>query len=88
VAIKRIFSGNAESKVAYEIEFADTKSIPATVEKTSLTTLNTDQKITASFAAKATEETPVFFHKNRNGTIAIATGAAPKVWPEDEMAIK
>ena len=31
-----------------------------------------------------TPDTPVFFHKNRNGTIVIATGQEPDVWPEDE----
>ncbi len=27
----------------------------------------------------------VFFHKNRDGSFAIATGAAPDIWPEDEI---
>lgn len=25
----------------------------------------------------------IFFHINRNGSIAIATGAEPDIWPED-----
>lgn len=28
--------------------------------------------------------TPIFIHKNRNGTIAVATGVEPEVWPEDQ----
>jgi len=27
---------------------------------------------------------PIFFHKNRDGSVAIATGEHPEVWPEDE----
>jgi len=30
----------------------------------------------------------IFFHKNRDGTIAIATGAEPDIWPEDESEPK
>jgi len=26
---------------------------------------------------------PIFLHKNRSGTIAVATGQEPKIWPED-----
>ena len=28
--------------------------------------------------------TNVYFHLNRDGSIAVAAGVAPKVWPEDE----
>lgn len=27
----------------------------------------------------------LFFHVNRDGSIALATGFPPKVWPEDEI---
>jgi hypothetical protein len=27
---------------------------------------------------------PLFVHKNRDGSLALATGGAPAVWPEDE----
>lgn len=30
--------------------------------------------------------TDVFFHKNRDGTWAVATGEVPSVWPEDMVA--
>lgn len=29
--------------------------------------------------------TDIFFHLNRDGTWAVATGAPPDVWPEDEV---
>lgn len=33
-----------------------------------------------------TADMPVFFvHINRNATVAIATGAEPDVWPEDDV---
>ena len=28
----------------------------------------------------------VHIHRNRNGSIAVATGAEPSVWPEDETS--
>lgn len=27
----------------------------------------------------------IFFHRNRDGTWAVATGEEPQVWPEDEV---
>jgi len=35
--------------------------------------------------AKIADLTDLYVHKNRNGTWCIATGAAPEVWPEDEV---
>lgn len=31
---------------------------------------------------------PIFFHRNRDGTLAVATGRAPEMWPEDEAEAK
>lgn len=28
--------------------------------------------------------TQVFIHKNRNGTVAVATGVEPEIWPENQ----
>jgi hypothetical protein len=36
----------------------------------------------ASVAGKELPE--LFFHQNRDGSIAIATGFAPEIWPEDK----
>jgi len=31
---------------------------------------------------------PFFVHKNRDGSLALAVGREPEVWPEDEAAVK
>ena len=57
------------------------------ITHTDLTTYNTVEKIKseierqASLSAKQLPE--IFFHKNKDGSIAIATGAEPEIWPED-----
>ena len=54
-----------------------------------LTIFNTEKKIKseierqASLSAKQLPE--IFFHKNKDGSIAIATGQEPNIWPEDEI---
>jgi hypothetical protein len=42
-------------------------------------------KIELERQVSASKETlpPLFVHKNRDGSLALATGAAPDVWPED-----
>lgn len=36
-------------------------------------------------AAGAARLPPIYAHINRDGSIALATGAEPDVWPEDDM---
>lgn len=31
---------------------------------------------------------PIFFHRNRDGTLAVATGREPEMWPEDEAEMR
>lgn len=57
--------------------------------------LNTNdmKRVTSSVEFKQELETkfgrglpfPVFYHKNRNGTMTVVTGEKPDVWPEDEV---
>ena len=58
------------------------------VTHANLTTYDTVEKIKAEIERQASlsaKQLPkIFFHKNRDGSIAIATGDEPKVWPEDE----
>ncbi len=35
----------------------------------------------------AADDIPVFIHKNRDGSYAMATGKEPLVWPEDDKTI-
>ncbi len=64
-------------RIRFEISHAD------------LATHDTVEKIEAEIrrqASTSAKQLPaIFFHKNRDGSVAIATGAAPKVWPEDEL---
>jgi hypothetical protein len=84
MAIKRIFSGNSKSDVAYEVEFTDDTKISLT--KSSLTILDTKEKLDTDLTTKmGARKDKIFLHKNRSGTIAVATGAEPEVWPEDEI---
>lgn len=87
MTIKRIYSGNVKSKIAYEIEFADNSKI--SLAKSSLTTIDTKEKLEANLATKmGVRKDKIFLHKNRNGVIAVATGQEPKVWPEDVPKIE
>jgi len=84
--IRRIFSGNSKASDAYIVEFGDNTKIDAT--KTDLTSLPTDKELNTDLTDKlsvVSKTDTIFLHKNRNGTIAVATGQEPKVWPEDEI---
>ena len=85
--IRRIHSGQLTDKVAFSIEYVDEKV--ASVDRTALVspTLSTDAQLVEEVTRQLKEvpTVPVFLHKNRSGTIAVATGAEPEVWPEDEV---
>jgi len=53
-----------------------------------LATHNTGKKVETELKAKAaasnTKWPRVHVHVNRDGSLAVATGAAPVTWPEDE----
>ena len=84
MSIVRITSGNSKAAIAYEIEYSSNDKV--TTSKADLALLPTQSALEADLASKKpqAETTPIFLHKNKAGTIAVATGSAPKVWPEDE----
>lgn len=45
--------------------------------------LNTEAKFRAELIRVVGNKPPVFVHFNRDGSVAIATGKEPDVWPED-----
>ena len=53
-----------------------------------LVSLDTNKKIEDDLNSQAStsnvQPPPIFAHINRDGSVAIATGAAPDVWSEDE----
>ena len=81
MGLKRVFSGNNRSLVAFGIEF-DEKACE--MEKSALSVFDTEDKLQGEVTQQMFP-VPVFVHKNRDGTIAIATGEEPDVWPEDEV---
>jgi len=84
MSIKRVFSGNLKALEAYIVEFDDDTKID--VVKTDLISLTTDKKLNADLTDKlsvVSKTDKIFLHKNRSGTIAVATGHEPVVWPED-----
>jgi N-dimethylarginine dimethylaminohydrolase len=58
------------------------------INHASLTTLDTAEKIEAELQSQATTSNvqlpKIFVHVNRDGSVAVATGAEPRAWPEDE----
>lgn len=83
MAIKRLYSGNLKSTIAFALTFADNAQI--TVTKNQLLIYDTMNKLNLYISLQlAGRSDKIFLHKNRNGTIAVATGREPVVWPEDE----
>lgn len=60
-----------------------------TIAHADLITYDTAEKLKAEIERQASlsdvELPELFFHVNRDNSIALATGSAPKVWPEDEI---
>jgi hypothetical protein len=58
------------------------------IDHAALTTLDTAEKIEAELRSQATTANvqlpKLFIHLNRDGSVAVATGAEPEIWPEDE----
>lgn len=57
------------------------------IEHGDLSHLDTAEKIEAELNSQAStsnvQPPKIFVHISRDGSLALATGAAPKVWPED-----
>jgi hypothetical protein len=58
------------------------------IKQTELSTVDTSLKVESALTTAATAAKvklpPMFIHKNRDGSYAIATGQEPRIWPEDE----
>lgn len=82
--IKRVYSGNINSEIAYIVEFAANSKV--TLTKTDSSLLDNQTKLDNDLITKMVDKktTPIFLHKNKNGTVAVATGQKPIVWPENE----
>lgn len=64
-----------------------------TVNQRSLNRIDDDQEAKAALDQFTSHNfgytlDDIWLHKNRDGTWAIATGAVPDVWPEDEEALE
>lgn len=56
----------------------------AEISQAALGTLETPAAILAEAERQAGRTLGIFFHVNRDGSVALATGREPEVWPEDE----
>jgi len=78
--------GKSDTAVLIEV---DGKPIEITYSE--LSTYNTEKKIENRIdflASKSKVDLPeIFIHKNRDGSVAVATGQEPDIWPEDEKEI-
>ena len=58
------------------------------IEHDALSLFNTEAKLKAEIEGQAAifnvQLPKLFFHINRDGSVALAIGAAPDVWPEDD----
>lgn len=63
----------------------ETGSGSARIERSELATFNTEGRLRGRVQQLLGHALPrdLFFHFNRDGSLAAATGAAPEVWPED-----
>ncbi len=59
------------------------------LEHTDLVTYDTAKKVEDELSRQASvsaaEPPAIYVHVNRDGSLALATGSAPEVWPEDEV---
>ena len=69
---------------AVYVEIVDQPTI--TITHSELTTHDTAEKLKAEAERQANATLgEVFFHFNRDGTVAVALGREPTIWPEDDM---
>ena len=87
MAIRRISTRKpgriADTDEAILVEFTDGKTVRIT--KTGLATHNTAEKLRVEAGRQLGRIDPnLHLHFNRDGSVAVAYGAEPEVWPEDE----
>lgn len=85
MALKRISTPRRIEKSAVVI---GTERGEISILQSQMTMLDTEAKLVVAIQAAATTSSvqlpQLYAHKNRDGSFALAAGAAPKVWPEDE----
>jgi len=83
--IRRIATARAgRGKPALVIQFSSGR--PVVISQADLVTYDTPAKLRAEAARQAGRGlAEVYFHFNRDGSVAVATGQAPAVWPEDDL---
>ena len=57
---------------------------PFTVPKATVDTAADAAAVKTAIDTAAGQPVPIFVHKNRTGSYALATGYEPLIWPEDE----
>jgi hypothetical protein len=85
MAFKRIATWKREEQGPAIIIEWNGRSIA--VQHSQLATLNTATKLKLAVETIAGESLSVWFHFNRAGNVAMATGAEPEVWPEDDIGL-
>jgi hypothetical protein len=86
VALSRVAAWKRAEQGKAVLIVVDGKKIE--IDHASLTTLDTAEKIKAELQSQASlsnmQLPKIFIHLNRDGSVAVAVGAEPRVWPEDE----
>ena len=86
--LKRITTWKQVDREPITIEVGD-KTF--SVSRTVLLAQNTEKKIERYLAnlpnITGVALPPIFIHINRDGSIALATGKAPDIWPEDDTEV-
>jgi hypothetical protein len=86
MSLKRVATWKSSGEtyaILLEIDGKQIAVSPATIEGLTETQINTALQNIATIGG--VELPPIFIHINDDGTVAIATGAEPEVWPEDEV---
>jgi hypothetical protein len=69
-------------RVAVAIEI-DGKKVELSQETVAFSTENSIKQLITNAVGK---ELPIYIHRNRDGSLAVAYGEKPYLWPEDEKA--
>lgn len=86
MSIRAVHSGNQRSSRLYAVTFAD--GLTVELGKNYLPFLNSTDRLNRDLRARlGGRDERVFLHLNRDKTVAVATGAPPDIWPEDELEI-
>lgn len=79
--VKRVATSRKASDDALIVEWGKERFTVSQADAAKLTSAS----LAASLSAVSKEAPTIHFHRNRDGSIAVATGVAPETWPEDEV---